>query len=344
MNSQNVSLLKDQEGYVSAPAYLDLYDVLIKFNVISDTENVGIDREDLLNVEKRIPISKENELWNIAKLYGAPDHIGLITGGQINPEAKGMLSHLVSYSKDLREALSLFDKYICLMSDIEFIEIEDTDFGCRIHFNSIIDRTDNISSIERSMSSLLTWGRYLTNTEFYPIGIYFKHKKPNYYSEYINMFGKECIFETERNSMDIDNKTLNFSVTTSNDYIKNILCMHVNKFCKLMRKENSLIYKVKDHIECSLKSGYFSSSDVSVKMNMSRQTLHRKLKEYDVCFRSLLEDVRKEKAIMYLSDKGMPLEKIGFNLGFKETSAFFRAFKSWFDITPGQYRKKYYKS
>lgn len=66
MNRQNVSLLKDQEGYVSAPAYLDLYDVLIKFNVISDTENVGIDREDLLNVEKRIPISKENELWNIA--------------------------------------------------------------------------------------------------------------------------------------------------------------------------------------------------------------------------------------------------------------------------------------
>ena len=71
---------------------------------------------------------------------------------------------------------------------------------------------------------------------------------------------------------------------------------------------------------------------------MSRQTLHRKLKAEKTHFTQLLTKIRKEKALHYLNKTNLQMDIISENLGFEEPSAFFKAFKGWFNTTPKNYK------
>ncbi len=167
----------------------------------------------------------------------------------------------------------------------------------------------------------------------------FEHKRPSYFSEYVKLFGINTLFSQSATYIDLDTATLRTSVATANPYVKNILQGHLEKYVSDLYKTNSLCLAVKRIIHESMAWGEGSSDVIAAKLGMSRQTLHRKLKQHGANYRTLLLEVRKEKALEYLYDDEMTLDEVSNKLGFKEPSSFFRAFKSWFDASPGQFRK-----
>ena len=73
-------------------------------------------------------------------------------------------------------------------------------------------------------------------------------------------------------------------------------------------------------------------------MGMSERTLRRRLEEEDESFRTVLERARRESCETYMRDPKITQADIALRLGFNDQSAFSRAFKSWFDQTPSEYR------
>ena len=324
---------------ISAPAFLDLYDALVDQNVRISEAALGFQRDELMDIEKRVPASMQNILWGIAKKQGAPDHIGLIVGQQINDEAHGMMAHLMNYTADLREALKLYERYVDVMSEYEGIEIQPTHWGCRIVYKSQFESESNISAVERSLSSLLTRANYLTGEDIHPVKVGFQHARPSYYAEYEKAFKCPVQFGQENSYIDVDNLVLDYKVHSANQYIKEIIKEHIEKFVGVLNKKDSLSYLVKSMLSERLNDGGGNSSLIADELNMSRQTLHRKLKQSGLNFRTLLESVRKEKAVEYLYSDTLTLEEISEKLGFKEPSAFYRAFKGWFKQSPGNFKK-----
>jgi AraC-like DNA-binding protein len=49
--------------------------------------------------------------------------------------------------------------------------------------------------------------------------------------------------------------------------------------------------------------------------------------------------VRCDLARSYLGERHLAIDEVAFLLGFAETSTFYRAFKRWTGITPGEYRR-----
>ena len=90
----------------------------------------------------------------------------------------------------------------------------------------------------------------------------------------------------------------------------------------------------------NLESGGVNQEMIAKELNVSRRTVYRKLKEENVSFKNLLNDVQKQLALTYLKEKSISINDISFLLGFSDSSAFHRAFKRWFGTNPGQYRKK----
>lgn len=88
----------------------------------------------------------------------------------------------------------------------------------------------------------------------------------------------------------------------------------------------------------SLEKGRIGVEQVSSQLNMSRYTLHKRLREENLTFAALLEQVRREQAIRYLGDGNRTLVEIAELLGFSELSAFSRAFKRWMGTPPGEFR------
>ncbi len=74
-------------------------------------------------------------------------------------------------------------------------------------------------------------------------------------------------------------------------------------------------------------------------MNMSRSTLYRELADRNVTFSQIIEDKRKTIALDFLTNTNISIGEISDRLGYKNLSAFNRAFKRWFDKTPLMIRK-----
>ena len=73
-------------------------------------------------------------------------------------------------------------------------------------------------------------------------------------------------------------------------------------------------------------------------MNISVSTLQRRLSEEGTSFQEVLEDTRKRKVKIYLAEKNLSATDVAYLLGYKSHSQFFKAFKTWFGITPKAYQ------
>lgn len=99
-----------------------------------------------------------------------------------------------------------------------------------------------------------------------------------------------------------------------------------------------LLTRCKAWLLQELTSGEPSEIDLARAMGLSSRTLQRKLSEYDMTYRSVLEAVRYDLAMRYLDDPSKTVTDITFLLGFSEQSAFTRAFKRWSGKAPTAYR------
>lgn len=76
----------------------------------------------------------------------------------------------------------------------------------------------------------------------------------------------------------------------------------------------------------------------AARLNVSRRTLIRRLKEAGTSYGALLEAYRMERAAELLAQPEVTASEVGYRLGYKEPSSFTRAFKRWSGRTPGAYR------
>ena len=70
----------------------------------------------------------------------------------------------------------------------------------------------------------------------------------------------------------------------------------------------------------------------------SQKKKMKTLKQEDITFAEIKENVRKDMAIYHLTKTETPIKNICYLVGFSEPSAFNRAFKKWTGYTPGEFR------
>jgi AraC-like DNA-binding protein len=82
-----------------------------------------------------------------------------------------------------------------------------------------------------------------------------------------------------------------------------------------------------------------SLQDVATRVGIPERTLRRKLGEEGTSFREIVDQLRAEVAVKYLSDTQMTIDDIASALGFSETANFRQAFRRWKRASPRDYRQ-----
>ena len=325
----------------SAALVLDLFDGLTAQNLINgdDLQRLNLQRDHLTDVEKRIPVTLIHDLWQCALAKNPPSNLGLIIGRNLNPSAKGILAHLISQSDNIKDALKLFRDKSALMSEGEKIEYQITNGQFKVQYHFSNPEHCHKFAIERSLSIALTWYRHLTGHPCIPVECGFRHKQVEHLAQCHEMFGPNIKFSQEQDYLLFDAELLNLPFKNTNPYLKALLLKQAEDIEEEMSGPGLLSNKVIEIIEQNLSQGGIGVCYVAAKLNMSRQTLHRKLKQENNHFTQLLTDVRKQLAQHLLKQDNCPIEALSEQLGFEEPSAFFKAFKTWFKTTPKAYRQ-----
>ena len=105
-------------------------------------------------------------------------------------------------------------------------------------------------------------------------------------------------------------------------------------------KRTSSVESIKWHARELMLSGAPRRNVVAERLGVSTRTLDRRLKNAGISWQELLDGLRLQQAIEYLSDQELTVALIAERLGFTEIRAFQRRFKAWTGMTPSAYRKQ----
>ena len=111
-------------------------------------------------------------------------------------------------------------------------------------------------------------------------------------------------------------------------------------FVFLHAPKEELPQQIKSILAKCLGHEYPTADDIAQTLNISPQTLFRRLKVEGVTYLELKNTIRAQEAIHYLNRKELTNEAISALLGFENPSTFYRAFKKWTGLSPGEYRKR----
>jgi AraC-like DNA-binding protein len=299
---------------------------------------MNIDIDTSSDPALRFPESKLIEIWKAIATSEKIQGIGLKIGQTINPEAKGLLASWISQTNTLREALTIFNKNISLMNPSESWEMKEDNGVCTLTFKLRKDKHYPHIAIERSMAAMICWGRALSGQQFPIIEAHFSFPAPKYKDLFAPIFGQHLKFNATKDTLSFDKKLLGLPVISSNHFLKAIIEAKAKTTLEEIDKTTPIRTKVKTIIKESLTTGnQITINQVSGCLSMSRQTLYRQLKKDDTDFQTLYDLVRKERALYLLKTGTENINTISLNLGYKETSSFYKAFKRWFSLPPKAY-------
>ena len=104
--------------------------------------------------------------------------------------------------------------------------------------------------------------------------------------------------------------------------------------------EGALVDQLRRMLADLMACGEANADVVSRRLRVSRRTLQRRLKAEKTSFQKILNEVRADLAVRYLSDKRLKSLEVAMLLGYSNLSSFTTAFKSWYDMPPAAYRQK----
>ncbi|MNN67704.1 HTH-type transcriptional regulator VirS [compost metagenome] len=93
-------------------------------------------------------------------------------------------------------------------------------------------------------------------------------------------------------------------------------------------------------IRLSLAEGEPVLEVIAERLELTPAGLQRRLREAGLSFSQLVENTRRELALHYLRQPGRAVSELALLLGYSETSAFSRAFRRWFGVSPRQWRSE----
>lgn len=293
--------------------------------------------DDLESVDFRLPISNYNQLWEFAIQFSRCPDLGLIIGCRKVEDEVGLLGHIFFSNATIEEALKQYQRYFSVTN--ENISIALKQEGENVALQFLCEQNDcySIYDMERTIAAGVTRTREHVNQPLPIERIDFQHAAPAHHERYESVFECPIKFSQPCSGIVFNKQYLAFRLPHRSSYLQKVLSKHLDTLLNNVRRKNSFCSKVEALIEKRLSTDSIDAEHIAKKLNMSRNTLYRKLQNEEKSFQDLVENVRKRKAIEYLNEGNVSISQIAFLLGFSELSAFSRAFKRWTGKSPARY-------
>jgi AraC-like DNA-binding protein len=164
------------------------------------------------------------------------------------------------------------------------------------------------------------------------------HPEPAHRAAYDSIWQCPITFDSHWNALRMDAALQNHRVRLEPRYVFGVLSAHAEQLLKELENSKTTRGRVERLLMPILHTGEVSMDVIAGKMAVSRQTLYRNLKEEDVTFEQVLDELRHKLALHYLGGKRVSVNETAYLVGFSDPAAFSRAFKRWTGLSPREVR------
>ena len=287
----------------------------------------------------RMPMSDWWEILEQIQLVLNEPALGVKIGAMVQPQDSGVMGYMVMYCNTVADALLHFQRYQGLIHNFSQVQIEGK--GDSIQLSWDIDQGASTQlSDEVFMSGLVTFIQTVTDRfDMKPLAVNFNHAVDFDAAVYEDLFGCQVRFEQPLVSIEFPLAAMGIAINSRNAHLLSLL---ENQAAALVDEHSNddFVDNLRQVLVEGIAQGKPSLGFVAKRLNVSTRTLHRRLESKGLNFQTVLQQTRKKLAMHYLSDLNLSLSEVSFLLGYSEQSAFNRAFKVWFNITPKKFREQ----
>ena len=287
--------------------------------------------------DARLAVLDYHALWHSAISFTQNESLGLSLAQAQDCLDMGIVGHVVFNSDTMRQGLENYIRLFRIVNDSLLLDLEEDALHGHLVFRHQSPELYCIPDIERCFVLAATRSQYWLGVSQAFTGVYFQHKPPVYAAQYRKVFNCPVYFNQPDCKIVFDRAALDLPPKHHNPSLKEATLQYANRLLDELR-QMKLSDQIRRLLERDLSNHEPDIQSIARQLNMSKQTLYKKLKLEGQVFQKLLESVRLTKACQLLSHSAISTTEIAYLLGFSELSAFSRAFKRWTGMSPRAYR------
>lgn len=311
---------------------------------------VGINAQD---IDDEKPISAElfSALYQRVMYIAQDEFFGMISVGKVPNGTFRMMCLAIIHSRTLGEAISRASDFheICRGARVKPHIIRRGRYA-KVSFATLnsMDAQDsaeflNSQSPAEIITSLSMWHHFISwliGERVVLKAAYFKFNEEQSLANSRSRFRSEVKFAQHDNVVVFPAKYLDYPVVQNEKTLHAFLKTAPYQLLVMVGSENSsLREQVITLIGRDFSITPPSAEQMAKTLNMSVSTLRRRLLEEDTTYQKIKDECRRQSAIDYMNSPQLSITDVAGLMGFDEPSAFFRSFKRWTGMTPGQYRQ-----
>ena len=307
---------------------------------------VGTDRL-LLAQQKKVSVIFYGELYHAIIEQLQDEWFGLLHGGNVRQGAMRFLMRSLVHCKTLDESIQrsadffeishgyLIKQEIEHDGDDVIIKLKKLDHIAQSEYERIISDTP-IDIIKSTLLALHGINSWLSGTTIPLMALYYQF--PEWQDQSANA-DVDIFYEQGFYGYRISAEYLQSPIVQQEQNV-DAFVSRAPYFVFLHARKESFIQQIKAILGRALGGAFPTTAEMASQLNMSEQTFFRRLKAEGVSYVQLKNAMRAELAIHYLNNSELSNDAISELLGFENPSTFYRSFKKWTSLSPGEYRKR----
>ena len=264
--------------------------------------------------------------------------LGIRAAEHLHPSHFGAVGHAFLASASLSNALRRYRHYSRFFNEDVDVELENEARGLRVLYRTLRPTTRPNLLGDAQLGIVLRLCRMIYDEDLVPLEVTFRRREPPQPEPWFRYFGPNLAFDRPDNSLLFDAGAVDRPLTGADSRLVEIHEQLIEQSLRTLDSD-SILHRTRLEVMRHLPTGSATEEAIAREFGISKRTLHRRLREHDQSFRSVLAQVRRDLADRYVRSPDYSVTDMTFLLGYTNTSAFARAFRQWFGCSPTDMRE-----
>lgn len=302
-------------------------------------DSEGLSASDLEGPDAVVPlIGYMRILDRLAQEVGSVT-LGLDLSDRMGPELVGAIGHIFLLSPSLDAAISAFSESVFSIQGVTALKYSRAPQPM-VSYTISDDRVQpRRHDVEFSLGYVHRLIKLYLRDHYAPHEVYFGHPCPGSRARYERVFGCPVYFEQATNALVLREEDRHRRGANHDPHLVAILEHYMRLAHPGGHEPGSIAHQVDQLLSGLIDRGDASCRLVAARLGLSEETLRRRLKRENTCFRSILRRKRCAVARRHLRETSLSILQIAQRVGYAETASFTRAFALEAGMTPSQFRK-----
>lgn len=298
----------------------------------------GLHPGSLRDPENWLPANAIIALLDESAGRSGRDDFGVLLGECRSFASLGPVSLLLRHELTLRDVIGAMIEYRRLLNDLLHFELRDDGVTTLLEWNLIpgLRSSQGVGLLAAiAYRVLVDEGGF----DWQPECIHFRQDQPKHVATFRRVFRCELEFGSNFDGMSFNSESLSLP----NQFADQELAAHARRLLNLLpgiRHGDTIRDRARSTIPFLICTGDAQVENVARCLGVSVRTLQRRLIEEGQSFSSLLNEVRREIVVRYLTGSNQSITDVAHLAGYSTSSSFIRWFVSEFGMSPTKWRSE----